>query len=122
MEITGEAKLLRIFTGESGKVAHRPLHEVIVEKARAAGLAGATAWRAILGFGPSARVRTTELLDLSSDLPMVIEIVDEAAKINAFITRLNELFDAADCGGLMTIEKVEVIRYLHRPSAKGKRA
>lgn len=115
MEIVGEAKLLRIFIGESDKVRHTPLHEVIVNEARSAGLAGATVWRGLLGFGATARIRTTKLLDLSSDLPMVIEIVDEEAKINPFISKLNELFEQAECGGLMTMEKVEIIRYLHGP-------
>ena len=115
MEIVGEAKLLRIFIGESDKVKHTPLHEVIVNEARSAGLAGATVWRGLLGFGATARIRTTKLLDLSSDLPMVIEIVDEESKINPFISKLNELFEQAECGGLMTMEKVEIIRYLHGP-------
>lgn len=78
-----------------------------------AGLKNATVWRGVLGFG--ARIRTTKLLDLSSDLPMIIEIVDEQAKINPFISRLNELFEQAGSGGLMTIEKVEIVRYLHGP-------
>lgn len=80
-----------------------------------AGLKNATVWRGVLGFGAAARIRTTKLLDLSSDLPMIIEIVDEQAKINPFISRLNELFEQAGSGGLMTIEKVEIVRYLHGP-------
>ena len=114
MEIKGTAKLLRIFVGESDKVSHTPLYEVIVKEARERHLAGATAWRGILGFGPTARMRTAKLLDLSSDLPMVIEIVDEEKKVDAFIPTLHELFEKADSGGLVTIEKVDVIRYVHR--------
>lgn len=113
MEIKGTAKLLRVFVGESDKVGHTPLYEVIVKRAREQHLAGATAWRGVLGFGPSARMRTAKLLDLSSDLPMVIEIVDEDDKVNAFIPTLHDLFEEADSGGLITIEKVEVIRYVH---------
>lgn len=113
MEIKGNAKLLRIFVGESDKVGHTPLYEMIVKEARERHLAGATAWRGVLGFGPSARMRTSKLLDLSSDLPMVIEIVDEEQKINDLIPVLNELFEKADSGGLSTIESVEVIRYVH---------
>ncbi len=116
MEIRGTAKLLRIFVGESDKVGHTPLYEVIVKEARERHLAGATAWRGILGFGPAARMRTTKLLDLSSDLPIVIEIVDEEKKVDDFIPVLHELFEKADSGGLVTIEKVDVIRYVHRPS------
>ena len=115
MEIKGTAKLLRIFVGESDKVGHTPLYEVIVKEARERHLAGATAWRGILGFGPTARMRTSKLLDLSSDLPMVIEIVDEEQKIDEFVPVLRDLFEKADSGGLVTIEKVEVIHYVHRP-------
>ncbi len=116
MEIKGTAKLLRIIVGESDKVGHTPLYEAIVKEARERHLAGATAWRGILGFGPTARMRTTKLLDLSSDLPIVIEIVDEEKKVDDFIPVLHELFEKADSGGLVTIEKVDVIRYVHRPS------
>lgn len=118
MKIDGDAKLLRIMVGESDKVGHTPLYEAIVKRAREDGLAGATAWRGMLGFGPSARMRTAKLLDLSSDLPMVVEIVDEARKIDDFVTVLNELFAQADSGGIVTIEKVEVIRYVHGAGAK----
>ena len=113
MKIKGNAKLLRIFVGESDKIGHAPLYEVIVKEARERHLAGATAWRGVLGFGPSARMRTSKLLDLSSDLPMVIEIVDEEKKIDELIPVLNALFEKADSGGLSTIENVEVIRYEH---------
>ena len=113
MEIKGTAKLLRIFVGESDKVGHTPLYEVIVREACERHLAGATAWRGILGFGPTERMRTTKLLDLSSDLPMVIEIVDEEAKVDELIPVLHDLFEKADSGGLITIEKVDVIRYVH---------
>jgi PII-like signaling protein len=114
MEIKGTAKLLRLFVGESDKVGHTPLYEVIVKEARERHLAGATAWRGVLGFGPTARMRTTKLLDLSSDLPMVIEIVDVEEKVDDFIPTLHDLFEKADSGGLITIERVEVIRYVHR--------
>lgn len=113
MRPIGEAKLLRIFIGESDKWRHHPLHEAIVEEARAAGLAGATAWRGILSFGPSSHVRTTKILDLSSDLPMIVEIVDDVEKINQWLPRLDELFEEAECGGLVTLENVDVIRYPH---------
>ena len=113
MEIKGTAKLLRLFMGESDKVGHTPLYEVIVKEARERHLAGATAWRGSLGFGAAARMRTSKLLDLSSDLPMVIEIVDQESKVDAFIPVLHDLFEKSDCGGLITIEKVEVIRYVH---------
>jgi hypothetical protein len=113
MHIEGDASLLRVFIGESDKHGHKSLHDAIVEEARGQGLAGATVLRAIGGYGLSARMRSTRILDLSSDLPVVVEIIDEEAKINAFLDRLNELLEEADCGGLVTLEKAHIIRYLH---------
>jgi PII-like signaling protein len=113
MELKGEAKLLRIFIGESDKAGHLPLYEVIVKEARQAGLAGATAWRGVLAYGANSRIRTTKILDLSGDMPIVIEITDEEWKINSFLPTLHDLFEKANCGGLITMERVEVIRYLH---------
>jgi hypothetical protein len=112
MEISGQAVLLRIFIGESDKIGHLPLFEAIVRKARDAGLAGATVLKGVLGYGATARIRTTKILDLSADLSMVIEIVDEEARIEAFQNTLSELMDHANCGGLVTLENVRVIHYL----------
>jgi PII-like signaling protein len=113
MELKGEAKLLRIFLGEADKHHHRPLHEEIVRAAREQGLAGATAWRGVLGFGPSTRIRSEKVLDLSSDLPMIVEIADQEEKINSFLPSLHDLFEESGSGGLITIEKVQIIKYLH---------
>lgn len=113
MELTGEAKLLRIFVGEADKVGHAPLYEAIVREAKAAGLAGATAWRGLTGFGSGSRIRTAKILDLSADLPVVVEITDREERINAFLPVLDRLFESADSGGLVTIEKVQIIKYLH---------
>ena len=113
MELKGEAKLLRIFIGESDKVKHTPLYEAIVREAKACGLAGATAWRGILAYGPTSRIKTEKILDLSADMPLIIEITDDEEKINAFLPRLERLFEEADSGGLVTVEKVQIIRYLH---------
>ena len=112
MEISGQAVLLRIFIGESDKLGHLPLYEAIVKEAREAGLAGATVLKGGLGYGATARIRTAKILDLSADLSMVVEIVDEEAKVDAFRPRLSELFGAANCGGLVTLENVRVVRYL----------
>ncbi len=112
MEISGQAVLLRIFVGESDKFGHLPLFEAIVKNARDAGLAGATVLKGVLGYGATARIRTTKILDLSADLSMVIEIVDEAAKVEAFQHQLSELFEQANCGGLVTLENIRVIHYL----------
>ena len=113
MELKGEAKLLRIFIGESDKLHHLPLYEVIVREAQTAGLAGATAWKGLMGFGPSSVIRTAKILDLSGDLPMIVEINDAEDKINAFLPKLHALFEQSQCGGLVTMEKVDVIRYTH---------
>jgi uncharacterized protein len=113
MEINGQAKSLRIFIGEGDKIHHHPLYEAIVTEARKRGLAGATVFRGILGYGPTSHIRTAKILDLSSDLPVVVEIVDEENKIDAFLPHLSELFESAGSGGLVTVEKIGVIRYAH---------
>ena len=111
MHIEGEAKLLRIFIGENDLVNHTPLYEKIVLEARKAGLAGATVTKCILGFGASSRIHTTKVLRLSEDLPLVVEIVDSEEKIEQFIPVLDELFEKANSGGLITMEKVNIIKY-----------
>lgn len=113
MELKKEAKLLRIILGEADKVQHSALYDVIVREAHRLGLAGATAWRGIMGYGPTSRIRTDRILDLAADLPVVIEIVDTQEKIDAFLPVLDGLFESAGCGGLVTVENVEVIRYTH---------
>ena len=113
MELKAEAKLLRIFLGEADKVKHTALYEAIVKEARKTGLAGATVWRGIMGFGPTSRIRTARILDLSTDLPIIVEIADEEEKINRFLPVLHDLFESAQSGGLITMENVRVIKYLH---------
>lgn len=112
MEVEMEMKLLRIFLGEAYKVKHTALYEVIVREAKRMGMAGATAWRGIMGFGPTSKIRTAKILDLSTDLPIIVEIADEEAKINRFLPVLQELFESVPCGGLVTMENVTVIKYL----------
>jgi uncharacterized protein len=107
MQIPHDAALLRIFIGESDRHEHRPLYEAIVLKAREAHLAGATVLRGPMGFGKSSRLHTAKILRLSLDLPMVIEIVDSEDKIRAFLPTLNGMIG----GGLVTLEKVQVIEY-----------
>ncbi|MCA9240368.1 MAG: DUF190 domain-containing protein [Planctomycetales bacterium] len=117
MELKPDAKLLRVFLGESDKVRHSPLYEVIVSQAKEAGLAGATVWRGVMSFGATSRIRTSKILDLSSDLPIVVEIADEEEKIDGFLPILHSLFDEAQSGGLVTVENVKVIKYLPGPHA-----
>lgn len=109
MQLPSEGALLRIFIGSSDKYHGRPLHEVVVEEARKRGLAGATVLRGTLGFGAHSRIHTAKILRLSEDLPMVIEIVDSAERIEAFIPHLDGWID----DGLVTVEKVRVITYRH---------
>jgi hypothetical protein len=112
LEISGQAVLLRIFIGESDKLGHMALYEAIVKKARDAGLAGATVLKGVLGYGATARIRTTKIMDLSADLSLVIEIVDEESKIEAFLAELNDIFETANCGGLVTLENIRVVHYV----------
>jgi PII-like signaling protein len=111
MHIQGEAKLLRIFIGESDKIGSIPVYEKIVMEARKFGLAGATVFKGVMGFGGRSRIHTSKILRLSEDLPLIIEIVDEIKKIEAFIPFLDNIFEEANCGGLITIEKAEIIKY-----------
>ncbi len=107
MTIERDALLLRIFIGEDAKYHGRPLYEAIVLKAREAHLAGATVLRGQMGFGHSSRLHTSKILRLSEDLPLVIEIVDNHEKIRAFLPWLDEMMS----GGLVTLEKVQVLQY-----------
>ena len=111
MQIKGEAKLVRIFVGESDLINKVPVYERIVLEARKAELAGATVFKGIMGYGGRSRIHTAKILRLSEDLPLVIEIVDEVEKIEKFIRVVDDIFENADCGGLITMEKVEIIKY-----------
>lgn len=107
MKLPAEAELLRIFVGEDDKYDGMPLYEAVVLEARRQGLAGATVLRGVLGFGAHSRLHTAKILRLSEDLPMLIEIVDAPAKIEAFIPKLDGMIRE----GLVTVEKVRVIYY-----------
>jgi PII-like signaling protein len=111
MENNPAVKLLRIFLGESDKYKNQPLYEVIVFEARKQLLSGATVVRGIMGFGASSQIHTAKLFDISSDLPIVIEIVDSEEKINRFLKTVDQFLGESNSGALVTIEKAEVIRY-----------
>jgi hypothetical protein len=100
-----ESILLRIFTGDKHRYHHRPLFEAIVLKARDLKLAGATVLHGTLGFGKSSRLHQANPLRLSSDLPVVIEIVDSSEKVNAFLPILEEMMPS----GLITMEKAQLV-------------
>ena len=105
MHLPEDAVLLRIFIGESDRYQHRPLYEAIVLKARELDLAGATVLRGPMGFGKSSHLHTAKILRLSTDLPIIIEIVD--SEVDAFLPVLDQMMG----GGLVTLEKAKVIRY-----------
>jgi len=115
MKLEGEGKLLRIFIGESDTWHGKPLYEAIVKVARSEGLAGATVVRGIEGFGADSRLHTSRILRLSEDLPVVIEIVDSAEKIDSVLPKLDEMVGE----GMLTIERVHVIAYRGQTKGKG---
>ncbi|MDD5657643.1 MAG: DUF190 domain-containing protein [Elusimicrobia bacterium] len=107
MKLEGEQKLLRIFVLEQDKWKGKPLYEAIVDEARALGLAGATTIRGCLGFGRGHHIHTAKLLELSYDLPVLIEIVDTEEKVKTLIPKLDEMVQE----GLVTLEAVHVLMY-----------
>ena len=109
MRLPEEGMLLRIFIGESDHYKGKALYEQIVLKARGLNLAGATVTRGIMGFGADSRMHTAKLLRLSEDLPVVIEIVDTEENLNRLLPFLDEVV----VEGLITLEKVRVIKYRH---------
>lgn len=102
-----EATLLRIFIGDRDRFGRAPLYEAIVLKAREMHLAGATVLRSPMGFGKSSQIHTAKILQLSTDMPLVIEIVDLPEKIEAFLPVLDGMME----GGMVTLENVQVIEY-----------
>ncbi|MDD5492011.1 MAG: DUF190 domain-containing protein [bacterium] len=109
MKLPEEGMLLRIFVGESDKYQGKPLYEQIVLKARELNMAGATVVRGIMGFGADSRMHTTKILQLSNDLPIIIELVEVQEKIDLLMPFLDETVTE----GLITLEKVKVIKYRH---------
>ena len=109
MKLPEEGQLVRIFIGEDDTIHGKPLYEVIVLKARELNMAGATVLRGIMGFGANSRLHTTKILRLSEDLPIVIEIVDSIEKINQILPFLEESVTE----GMITLEKIKVLKYRH---------
>jgi PII-like signaling protein len=106
-KLVGENLLLRIYIAEGDRYEHRPLYEALVEMLRKEGFAGATVLRGICGFGAHSVYHSQKLLDLSADLPMIIEAVESEEKVNAVMPRIDDMMS----GGMITMEKVKVIRY-----------
>ena len=111
MKLSGEGKLLRIFLGEGDHYNGQQLFEAIVHLARTKGLAGATVLRGIEGFGAHSRMHKSAILDLSEDLPILIEIVDTSEKVEALLPEIDEIIERANCGVMMTVERVDVRKY-----------
>jgi len=107
MQLPRDAMLLRIYLGENEKSGRAPLYEALVLKAREMHLAGATVLRGPLGFGHSSRLHTAKILQLSEDLPLIIEIVDTEEKLQAFLDAIESMVVST----LVTLEKVQVIQY-----------
>lgn len=114
MELQGQSKLLRIFLGEADRIGHRLLYESILIAAKEKGLAGGTVLKGIMSYGASSRIHRARLIELSEDLPIVVEIVDSAEKIDSFLEVVNNLFEQCGRGGLITVEKVDVLYYKGR--------
>ena len=111
MRLEGTGKRLCIFCGESDRFDHRSLARAIVERAREEGLSGATVLRGIEGFGASSRLHTTRLLSLSDDLPIIVQIIDRADRVEAFLPVVDEMLS----DGLVTLEDVDVYLYRGAP-------
>ncbi|WP_037680056.1 DUF190 domain-containing protein [Streptomyces griseus] len=122
--LTGSALRVTVFVGENDTWHHKPLYSEIVHRAHAAGLAGASVFRGIEGYGASSLIHTSRLLSLSEDLPVAIVIVDSEERVRAFLPQLDELVTE----GLVILDDCEVIRYAGRegkegePDTKGKKS
>ncbi len=113
MKLEGKGKLLRIFIGEDDHLDKKPLYHAFVEKARELGMAGATVVRGVESFGAGSMIHTAKLIELSEDLPLIIEVVDTEERIDYFLPIVEDMFERAGCGGMITEEKVNVIHYTH---------
>ena len=106
-KLIGEQMLMRVFIGEGDRYEHQPLYEALVELLRNEGVAGVTVLRGVCGFGAGKVCHSQKLLDLSANLPLVVEVVDSQEKIDSVMPRI----DAMMSGGMITLEKATVIRY-----------
>jgi PII-like signaling protein len=116
--LDGEKVLVRIFFGEDDKWRHQPLDRALLERLRREGFAGATVFRGVAGFGAASVIHTAHLVDLSSDLPVVIEVVEDQEHADALLTILDEMLDKGS-GALVTMEKVRVLKYAAGKAEQG---
>jgi PII-like signaling protein len=110
--LDGEQKLVRIFVGDSDLWQKQPLYRALLERLRKEGFAGATVLRGMAGFGATSVIHTASLVDLSADLPVVIEVVEDDAHVDRLLAVLDEMLAA---GALVTIEPVRVLKYAPGP-------
>lgn len=111
MNISEKTGILKIYVGESDKYHHRPLYEEIVYEARNSGIAGATVFKGVMSFGASHSIHTMKIFALSTDMPVVIEIVDNLDALHEFASKVNLMMEKSKKGGLITIQEIDVIRY-----------
>ncbi len=112
MKLSGEGKLIRIFLGEADRYRGRQLYEAIVHLARSKGMAGATVLRGVEGFGARSRIHKAKILELSEDLPIVVEIVDTSERVEELLPEIDAMIGEAKCGAMVTMEKVDVRKYV----------
>jgi PII-like signaling protein len=110
-KITSRAKRLRIYIGEMDRCDGRPVYQILVEKAKELDMAGATVFRGLMGYGANSRIHTAKITDLSSDLPMLVEIIDSKEYVDKLVPYLDDILKE----GLVTIDDVEVIKYGNKP-------
>jgi len=114
MVLEGDAKKLKIITGESDRVYQRPLYEAIVFAAKKYKLAGVTVTKGFMSYGADSIVHSVKVFTLSEEVPIILEMVDREERIYDFAEIVSKLFDKSGCGGIMYVESVDVIRYKKR--------
>jgi len=111
MKLSEKTGILKIYVGESDRVNGRPLFEEIVFEARNNGIAGATVFKGIMSYGASHSIHTLKIFALSSDMPVIIELVDNIEKLDSFVTKVQSIMDESKKGGLITFQEISVLRY-----------
>lgn len=103
-----KAKRLRIYISSTDRLEHKPLYELIVYAAKKHGIAGTTVLKGIMGYGASSEVYSNKLWEISEKVPLVVEIIDEAGKIDAFLEIIRPFFDKAGKGHIITVDETEI--------------
>lgn len=116
MDLLGEAKLLRIFISNTDKLKHQPLYQVIVFAAKRYDISGATVLKGAMGYGSSSIIHSSGFWEITEKLPVVIEIIDDAHKIDAFVEKITPWFNKLQNGCIITVEKANIV--LHKKGEK----